>query len=461
VQGYQAAPDARLCNGEAVAMMKAMGVITLQVLLAAPFAPAAERRKIASFSYADFIDPSVSKVTSLSGKDAIARTFRSLRERGFTDVYWRVSGEGHSVTRLYYFNSAAADQMAAAAKEYEGTPYAWDPYELRWPVEAAHREGLRLYAWIVPYNEGVPPGSYARFGDVGPTDSGYVTEQPKRSWPYIAALRTPAGATYFETNFTWQSRFVHDHPEYQSIDRRQKRYHEGLLEWAYPAARQYWLADVKEILDKYAVDGIYMDTRTELMSPEHADQFGFNEPVVKEFARRYGINILEEDFDVEAWRALRGEYFTLFLEELGRLIHAKGKQFSLGTARGDYIGFPLGNMKLEWRKWIAGRIVDEFHVDEHGWGWGPQGYGYVTDFATSRGLKPLDVAVREDYGPLCRAHGVKLYLKCRPPKPRAITDECCHGRATPHVAGVAPDWCRRMAALPEFDGVIEGQKAAP
>src|SRR5205823_2354334 len=133
------------------------------------------------------------------------------------------------------------------------------------------------------------------------------------------------------------------------------------------------------------------------------------------------------------WRSLRGEYFTLFLEEMARLIHSKGKLFSLGTSRGDYIGFPLGNMKLHWRGWIAKKTIDELHLDEHGWGWGPQGYGYLTDFATSRGLKPSDVALREDYSPLCRKYGVKLYFKCRASKPRAITDECCGGRATPHA----------------------------
>src|SRR2546422_10941551 len=290
------------------------GLLVIALLSSLEPAPVrvAEKRSIATFSFADFLDPSVSKVASLSSKQSIEKTFRSLRDQGFTDVYWRVSGEGHPIANLYYFNGAAIEQMMAAAKEFENTPFAWDPYELRWPIEVAHREGLKFYAWIVPYNEGVPPGSYAQYGDVGPTDTGYVYEQPTRKWPYVAALRTPAGGVYYQTEFTWQSKFVHDNPQYQSIDRRQKRYHHGVLEWIYREARRYWLDDVKQILDRYAVDGIYMDTRTELMSPEHADQFGFNEPIVREFKQRYGVNILEEDFDVELWRSPRGEYFTLF-----------------------------------------------------------------------------------------------------------------------------------------------------
>jgi hypothetical protein len=43
---------------------------------------------------------------------------------------------------------------------------------------------------------------------------------------------------------------------------------------------------------------------------EHADQYGFNRPIVEEYERRYGVSILEKDFDLENWRSFRGEYFN-------------------------------------------------------------------------------------------------------------------------------------------------------
>ena len=330
-------------------------------------APDRQRTKIARISYGD----SLASNETLSSIAAIEKSFRSLRDAGFTTVYWRMLWEGHPMENIIFYSSAVQQQIYQAKQNFQNTPYAWDPYEIRWPIEVAHRLGLKFYGWIVPYNEGAPPGAHREYG----------IEPLPEHYPY--------GLVY-ATEFGCQTKFVHDHPEYQLVDRQGKKYHYGVLEWAYPEARDYWLKDLKLILDKYEVDGVYVDTRTECMSPEFADQYGFNEPIVQEYQRRYGVNILEEDFDLEQWRALRSEYFTLLLKEMSQLVHARGKQFCVGTSRGDYIGFPLGNMKLQWRQWISERIIDELLMETHGWAWGKQGYGYVTDFPTGRGLKPFE-----------------------------------------------------------------------
>ena len=344
-------------------------------------------------------------------------SLRRLKERGYTVIYWRMLW-GVEDDEILHYSYRHNDETAQAKKEFENTPYAWDPVELRWPIEVAHRLGMKLYAWVDPHNMGAPPGAWAELG-MAPS-----------------AIPFPTGLVY-DTQFPWQFKSVHDNPQYQLVDRKGQRYYYGVMEWAYPEARRYWTGNIKRVLDKYDVDGIYMDTRTESMAPDYADQFGFNEPIVQEYKRRYGVDILHEDFDLESWRQLRGEYFTLFLKEVSEVIHSKGKVFSLGTARGDYIGFPLGNMKLEWRKWISEKTIDELHLDEQGWAWGRHGYGYVTDRVTGRGLQPIDVMVREGYGPLCRKNGVKLYFK-------------------PHAyPGKDEEWKRRTAEMAEFDGVIE------
>ena len=86
--------------------------------------------------------------------------------------------------------------------------------------------------------------------------------------------------------------------------------------------------------------------------------------------------------------APRAKVNARLLRELSAVIHDQKKLLSLGTYRGDYIGFPLGNMKLEWRKWIQERIIDELHLDERGWAWGRHGYGYLRMWRPTGGWSP-------------------------------------------------------------------------
>ena len=377
-----------------------------------------EKPKITMISFGDNLEdkPWAKNHARLHTKQKIEQAFRQLKEDGFTVIYWRLLWEGMALDEIEFYSHRVQRETSQLKQEFEGTPYAWDPHELRWPIEVAHRLGMKLYAWIVPYNMGAPPGAFAEAG--------------RPPW----SVQFPHGLIY-ETQFPYQAKFFRKNPQYQLVDRKGDRYHYGVLEWAYPEARRYWIDIVEEILLKYDVDGIYMDTRTECMAPDFADQFGFNQPIVQEYKRRHGVNILEQDFDLEKWRALRGEYFTLLLRELSAVIHDQKKLLSLGTYRGDYIGFPLGNMKLEWRKWIRERTIDELHLDERGWAWGTHGYGYLTDGETDRGLAPFEETVREHYAPLCRQHGVKLYF-------------------FPALNRWSGEWKGDAAAMREFDGII-------
>jgi hypothetical protein len=399
-----------------------------------------QKEKIANITYDDVLAASESSST-MAG---ITKILSSLHYAGYTTVFWRMLWEGHPMENVVFCpNWPLQRQILRAKHEVQNTPYVWDPYEIRWPIEEAHRLGLKFYAWIAVYNEGAPPEAARGYGAL--------------PWP----LFYPQEFVY-DTEFGLQTKFVHDHPEYQLVDRQGQKHHYGVLEWAYPQARDYWLKDLEFILDKYEVDGIYLDTRSECMSPQFADQFGFNEPIVQEYKRRYGANILECDFDLEQWRGLRGEYFTLLLIEMSHVIHARGKQLCVGTSRGDYIGFPLGNMKLDWRQWISERIIDELVMEIHGWGWGRQGYGYVTDFRTGRGLKPFDISIREDYSPPCRKNGVRLYFArdcCH--ESRRLIEQCCASRATMEALKPPEDWCDQMPLMPEFDGVMIGELLPP
>ena len=131
------------------------------------------------------------------------------------------------------------------------------------------------------------------------------------------------------------------------------------MEYAYPEVRDYMINKIiRTFSDGFDFDGVFLSIRSHGLPPDHADQYGFNQPVVEEYKRRYGRDILREDFDVEKWRELRGEYFTLFLRELKAHLKTKGQKLSIGVQQGEYIGPPFGNMRLQWRQWIEEGIID-------------------------------------------------------------------------------------------------------
>ena len=92
-------------------------------------------------------------------------------------------------------------------------------------------------------------------------------------------------------------------------------------------------------------------------------------PVVEEYRRRHGIDVLEDSrFDcadpsfksddpaVERWRRLRGEYLVRFYRELRRAL--PGKVIYTGIPRGRYLGPPYGNLYLDWETLARERLVD-------------------------------------------------------------------------------------------------------
>ena len=159
---------------------------------------------------------------------------------------------------------------------------------------------------------------------------------------------------------------------------------------------------------------VYIDFRNEFSHPEFGDQFGFGKPIVEEYKRRYGVDILREQFDLEKWRRLCGEYLTQFIRELGRMAAARKKEFLVGIPQGDYLGLPNSNMHVDWRTWVRERLVDglvvgvitgKFIFPER------VGYGYLTDMEAGIGLPNMLWDLQNNYWPLCAQYGVKLYAR--------------------------------------------------
>ena len=152
------------------------------------------------------------------------------------------------------------------------------------------------------------------------------------------------------------------------------------------------------LLDGYDFDGLFICLRTEARPADFADQFGFNEPVRREYLARYGRDIRTQDFDVQLWRDLLGEYLTLFLTEMREALSDKGTRLAIGCARGSVLGPPLGNATLQWSQWVEQGLINDLVINQSSsqcpslWHqlWPMhRGYGYVQNYLDSYDMPPL------------------------------------------------------------------------
>ena len=259
----------------------------------------------------------------------------------------------------------------------------------------------------------------------------------------------PTNVLYGGTQpFPWQDRATIAHPEWQEVDLRGNR-HYGVLDFAWPEARALMVERIRDYVKRFDCDGAYVCTRTHSLPALHADQFGFGPHIAAEFLRRAGIDILRDprfdytssayapdDAAVEQWRRLRGEYVVQFYRELRAAL--PGKEIITGIPRGRFLGPPYGNLYLDWESLVKERLVDGLVLGVNsGVGLHPPLYvshrkiGYRSSEDDGIAIPANKQCVEEVYGPLCREHGTRLYLKSGFSKRMArwVEDE-------PHLTGL-------------------------
>ena len=218
---------------------------------------------------------------------------------------------------------------------------------------------------------------------------------------------------------TWQSDFSRHHPRYAMVDRSQGTRQWGVLCLGYPEVRQHFIRRYQRLLAGGDFDGLFVCLRSQSRPADFADQFGFNQPVRDDYLKRYGRDIWKEDFEIQSWRDLLGEYLTVFLNELKNSLEERRTRLAVGIPRGHVLGPPFGNMALQWKNWVKQEIVDHLVIDQNSsncpsmWHdlWPMhRGYGYRQNYLDGFNMKSLTEDLTSVYQPGCRAGGTRLYL---------------------------------------------------
>ena len=302
----------------------------------------------------------------MDSPQAVERMVKRWKARGVHGVYWRVDEAMLPERFMTRWKTKVSPGMNYLLERVD-QKLAEFPV-LKTLLAAAEREGIEVWAWYPTiYSNGAPP-----------TGPGFTT-----AWLY-------------------ENKFGTDHPEVLSVDRAGNKQF-MVWEYAYPEARAAKVSEFVQFAKDYGFKRFVACLRTEAAqnqpAPKHADQFGFNAPVVAEMKKRHGIDILTDlrfdysqpKFDVrdpmlEKWRTLRGESLTQFYRELRQALNAVDPKIQIAVQiPGDRAGTCLGNWPLDWRTWIDEGLVNELVVpvvldgyEGYGARAKPEDFGYIS-----------------------------------------------------------------------------------
>jgi hypothetical protein len=175
----------------------------------------------------------------------------------------------------------------------------------------------------------------------------------------------------------WQSEFSKAHPEFRWVRRDGSKYH-SQLSFAFPEVRAYKLGLLKELLDNYAVDGIFLDwirTGDIRDNPQNHQEapaigvanYGYETPNVEAFKKQTGKDPHDVPIGDDVWARVRAWGSTTFMRDARKLVSAHARKVPVcamvahpwsyrGTV--DRIAGNLKGMLLDTKTWADEGLVD-------------------------------------------------------------------------------------------------------
>ena len=344
-----------------------------------------ERQNIVSVSWSDHLVFGEND-GRLQTIDALDRRMQSWRDDlGAKIVHWR--GTRDRIDGRFYATKGHQHFFRKAK-----TAIKWDDFKT--VPEVAHQHGMQVFLYMSLFDEGWP-----------------LMPPKVRQTSYHNRMHCQ--------HVSWQSVFSKENPQYAVIDRSLKKRQWGVLCLGYPQVRRHLIRRYMRLINAGNFDGLFVCLRSQSKPADFADQYGYNDPIRREYLKRYGIDIRNQDFDVQQWRDLLGDFLTLFLRELHAVVKERQLRLAVGMARGFVLGPPLGNTTLQWPLWVQESIVDQMIIDQNSsqcpsmWHqlWPMhRGSGYVQNYTAGHGMKMLEDDIVNTYAPVLAGQNAKLYV---------------------------------------------------
>ena len=151
-------------------------------------------------------------------------------------------------------------------------------------------------------------------------------------------------------------------------------YLSGSLCEGYAEVQAYWLAWISDCIAA-GVDGVDIRISNHSSWTDTPELYGFNEPVLREYARRYGVNPAVAPYDPELLGEVRGDLYDGFLRAAKRRLAAAGKALHLhlefesfrpDAPQARWRTRP-GNMAFHWQRWLREGLPAEVQLMGASW----------------------------------------------------------------------------------------------
>ena len=151
-------------------------------------------------------------------------------------------------------------------------------------------------------------------------------------------------------------------------------YLSGSLSEGYPEVHDYWLGWIGDCIAAGA-DGVDIRISCHSSWTDTPMIYGFNEPVLAEYQRRYGVNPDVEPYDPELLADLRGDLYDEFLRATRERLSAAGMVLHLHVevesfrpdASPSRDRTRPGNITFHWRRWLHTGLADETTLFGRAW----------------------------------------------------------------------------------------------
>ncbi len=203
-------------------------------------------------------------------------------------------------------------------------------------------------------------------------------------YDYCGKAECGAGGRAGTGSFWGLDPMKESHPEYCLWDRARITYMTGIIEYGDPGVRKEYVRRTDEMFQGpwSQYEGMFMYSFIENSEAHYTDEYIYSDYAVADFKKRYGVDVRTQEFDLEKYYAMRGEYITQYLRDI-RPVYKKFHKKLAVALNSENMEWPQlwlcgagiwpkdapepfilqqGKVKMDWRTWVKEGLVDELHV---------------------------------------------------------------------------------------------------